>query len=146
MVGLSDIATSLDYYVDPSDSDRAWLVFGDMGGFINVLLFSSASTQLFNAPVNAWQDGLNIHLSTIEAVPKTITTSTVVKYFRFRAHIASEDEVDRSVKLVRVVPALESIISCAATTANSMVMRHLERHDDGAHFSVPKVGVLCVRG
>ena len=190
MVSLSDIATSLDYYVDPHDSDRAWLVFGDMGGYINVLLFTSASTQLFNPPVNAWQDGLNIHLPAIEAVPKGMVGSTVVKYYRFRVrscvtdawmgflnwlaqshivysgnnpfgfmpstllaylswftpffvliqtHIASEDEVDRSVKLVRVVPALESIISCAATSAHSLVMRGLERHDDGAHFAVPKV-------
>ena len=55
--------------------------------------------------------------------------------------MASQDEVDRSVKMVCVVPALESIISCAATSAHSLVMRGLERHDDGAHFSVPKVGV-----
>jgi hypothetical protein len=84
IVGLSDVATSIDYYVDPKDSDRAWLVFGDMGGCVNVLLFSAASTQLFNAPVTAWQDGLNIHITSIEDAPKGIATGTVVKFFRFR--------------------------------------------------------------
>lgn len=84
MVGLSDIVTSMEYYADPKDSDRAWLIFGDMSGYVNILAFSTASTQLFNAPQSAWQDGLNIHLSTIEATQRGIGTPSVVRHLRFK--------------------------------------------------------------
>jgi hypothetical protein len=74
----------MDYHVDAKDSDRSWLVFGDMGGAVNVLLFTSASSQLFNAPVSSWHDGMNIHLTSVEETAVGITNATVVKFFRFQ--------------------------------------------------------------
>lgn len=32
LIGLGDIITSMDYHIHPSDPDKAWLTFGDMGG------------------------------------------------------------------------------------------------------------------
>jgi hypothetical protein len=53
--------------------------------------------------------------------------------------VAEADEIDKSVRLIRIVPSLGMFISCANVGTKSFVLRALDKTTGGSEFSVPKV-------
>ncbi|KAJ8313470.1 hypothetical protein KUTeg_008981, partial [Tegillarca granosa] len=48
--GLPHTPLCLDYWSNPNNSNEALLVWGDVGGYVNALFFSSANIALFERP------------------------------------------------------------------------------------------------
>ena len=56
-----------------------------------------------------------------------------------QAHVADEGEIDKSVRLVRIIPSLGMFVSCANTSEKSCIMRLWDKSSGGSEFNVPKV-------
>lgn len=125
IVGLTDIITDIDYTV--MASDRGLLVWGDMAGGVAVLDLTQTTTRLFNSADSTWGDGITINVRTL----KTSDRDAPARLTNVRAHNPEMDEVDRSVKKVQYVPALDAIVSCAAIAKTSLAIRDLKRPDIG---------------
>ena len=62
---------------------------------------------------------------------------------RRQAHIADAGEIDKSVRLVRVIPSLGMFLSCANTSEKSFVLRLVDKSSGGSEFNVPKVNTFA---
>ncbi|XP_048251647.1 WD repeat-containing protein 49-like isoform X1 [Haliotis rufescens] len=118
----------LDYWSNPNNVNESILAWGDVGGFINILFFSSANIALFERPPapagekQAWQEPcLNVRLADI--VGGRYKNATYTKYEGHREKAKGE-----WVREVRYSQYLECFISCATTTLNAVVIGWMEKH------------------
>eukprot|EP00051_Salpingoeca_urceolata_P020705 m.314310 g.314310 ORF g.314310 m.314310 type:complete len:620 (-) comp19667_c0_seq9:1341-3200(-) len=130
--GLPNIVCTLQYVNE--DHQNGTLVMGDLGGCVSVLNFKAAAKQLFNKPVSAWQDGVNVHLRTLADGPKG---KSVVSYQLWQTHEPEDDDVERSVRQLRVTPE-RSVITCAATSRKALVIRSLQSPTLCTEFHIQK--------
>ncbi|XP_041126735.1 WD repeat-containing protein 49-like isoform X2 [Polyodon spathula] len=110
---LENTPISMDYWYDPSNGNEAVLSFGDVGGQVNVICFTSALISLFERPCNSteqesvitfkWQELVSVH-------------QTCCYVLRHKAHSKNW------VRQVKYLGNLEAFISCATCSTNSMVL------------------------
>ncbi|XP_033884119.3 WD repeat-containing protein 49-like isoform X2 [Acipenser ruthenus] len=110
---LENTPISMDYWYDPSNGNEAVLSFGDVGGQVNAICFTSALISLFERPCNSteqesvitfkWQELVSVH-------------QTCCYVLRHKAHSKNW------VRQVRYLGNLEALISCATSSTNSMVL------------------------
>ncbi|XP_025081449.1 WD repeat-containing protein 49-like isoform X2 [Pomacea canaliculata] len=115
----------LDYWSNPDNANEAVLVWGDLGGFVNILFFNSANIALFErppAPAGEKQEPcLNVHLHDI-----VIGKYKNAAYTSYEAH--KENGKGEWVREVRYSHYLECFISCATTSPNAVVIGWMEKH------------------
>ncbi|XP_059162775.1 WD repeat-containing protein 49-like isoform X2 [Physella acuta] len=123
--GLNYTPLCLDYWYSPNNVNDATLVWGDVGGFVNILFFNSVSIALFErppAPPGEKQEPcLNIQLKDIAS--GKYKNATFAKY---EAH--NENNKGEWVRGVQYSHYLECFISCATTTSNAMVIGWMVKH------------------
>ncbi|CAL1538101.1 unnamed protein product [Lymnaea stagnalis] len=123
--GLKFTPLCLDYWYNPNNVNDAILVWGDVGGYVNILFFNSANIALFErppAPPGEKQEPcLNIQLQDI--VSGKYKNAAFAKY---EAH--NENGKGEWVRGVHYSHYLECFISCATTTTNAMVIGWLVKH------------------
>lgn len=110
---LENTPISMDYWYDPSNGNEAVLSFGDVGGQVNAICFTSALISLFERPCNSteqesvitfkWQELVSVH-------------QMCCYVLRHKAHSKNW------VRQVRYLGNLEALISCATSSTNSMVL------------------------
>ncbi|KAK7096335.1 hypothetical protein V1264_005639 [Littorina saxatilis] len=122
---LSYTPLCLDYWSNPNNANEAILVWGDVGGYINILFFNSANIALFErppAPAGEKQEPcLNVHLHDI--VSGKYKNAAFAKYEAHR-----ENGKGEWIREVRYSQYLECFISCATTTTNAVVIGWMEKH------------------
>ncbi|XP_076439227.1 cilia- and flagella-associated protein 337-like isoform X1 [Babylonia areolata] len=115
----------LDYWSNPNNANEAILVWGDVGGYVNILFFNSANIALFErppAPAGEKQEPcLNVHLPDIIAGKYKNAV-----YAKYEAH--RENGKGEWVREVKYSQYLECFISCATTTSNALVIGWMEKH------------------
>ncbi|XP_069101965.1 cilia- and flagella-associated protein 337-like isoform X5 [Argopecten irradians] len=120
--GLPYTPLSLDYWSNPNNPNEALLVWGDVGGFVNVIFFNSANIALFErppAPAGEKQEPcLSVQLQDVIA-------EHTYKNAKYTVHEAHKKEWVRQVTYSQY---LECFISCATTNVNSMVIGWMEKH------------------
>ncbi|XP_035829374.1 uncharacterized protein LOC101863074 [Aplysia californica] len=125
--GLNFTPLCLDYWSNPNNANDAILVWGDVGGFVNILFFNSANIALFErppAPAGEKQEPcLNVQLKDI--VSGKYKNATYAKY---EAH--NEKNRGEWVRQVIYSQYLECFISCATTTSNAVVIGWMEKHQN----------------
>ncbi|KAK6184641.1 hypothetical protein SNE40_007075 [Patella caerulea] len=118
---------SLDYWYNPDNANEATLVWGDVGGYVNILFFNSANIALFerpNAPAGDKQDPcLKVTLSMIEAGHFKNAT-----YAKYQAHKDKKTAKAEWVRQVMYSHYLECFISCATMSNNAVVIGWMEKH------------------
>ncbi|GFN83299.1 WD repeat-containing protein 49-like [Plakobranchus ocellatus] len=123
--GLNFTPLCLDYWSNPDNANEAILVWGDVGGFVNILFFNSANIALFErppAPAGEKQEPcLNVQLKDI--ISGKYKNATYTKY---EAHV--EKGKGEWVRAVKYSHYLECFISCATTTTNAVVIGWMEKH------------------
>ncbi|XP_021372287.1 WD repeat-containing protein 49-like isoform X3 [Mizuhopecten yessoensis] len=123
--GLPYTPLTLDYWSNPNNPNEALLVWGDVGGFVNVIFFNSANIALFERPPapagekQAWQEPcLSVQL-------QDVIGEQTYKNAKYTVHEAHKKEW---VRQVRYSQYLECFISCSTTNINSMVIGWMEKH------------------
>jgi len=126
-VDLPDIAQSLHYLYSPTNNDHATLLVGDMQGYVHILKFTEAGTNLFNEPQSLWQQN-RIALRDLEKVKKGNYLGSRVTCETLQVHREQGAEMmNQSVKKVMYVPELSppGFFSCAKTSTNALVFHEL---------------------
>ncbi|KAK7491119.1 hypothetical protein BaRGS_00017683, partial [Batillaria attramentaria] len=122
---LSHTPLCLDYWSNPNNVNEAILVWGDVGGYVNILFFNSANIALFErppAPAGEKQEPcLNVHLHDILSGKYKNAV-----YAKYEAH--RENGRGEWVREVKYSQYLECFISCATTTTNAVVIGWMEKH------------------
>ncbi|KAG2463349.1 WDR49 protein, partial [Polypterus senegalus] len=115
---LENTPLSMDYWYNPSDLNKAVLSFGDTGGQVNGICFTTAMITLFERTSSSPdQDSV-----TIIKWKELISSSHKCCYvFRFMAHSRSW------VRQVKYIGNLEAFLSCSTCSTNSMVLGWKER-------------------
>lgn len=123
--GLNFTPLCLDYWSNPDNANDAILVWGDVGGYVNILFFNSANIALFErppAPAGEKQEPcLNVQLKDITSGKYKNAT-----YTKYEAHV--EKGKGEWVRAVKYSHYLECFISCATTTTNAVVIGWMEKH------------------
>ncbi|XP_064645218.1 WD repeat-containing protein 49-like isoform X2 [Lineus longissimus] len=118
--GLDHIPLCLDYWSNPDNANEAIIVWGDVGGCVNAIHFTSANIALFErppAPAGEKQEPtLNVQLCDI--------VKGKYKNSRYTKHQGHTEWV----RQVKFSSYLECFISCATTWNNSIVIGWLEKH------------------
>ena len=126
-VDLPEIAQSLHYLFSSANTDHATLLVGDMQGFVHILKFTEAGTNLFNEPQSVWQQN-RIALRDLEKVKKGNYLGSRVTCETMQVHREQGAEMmNQSVKKVMYVPELSppGFFSCAKTPTNALVFHEL---------------------
>ncbi|CAH1788695.1 unnamed protein product [Owenia fusiformis] len=118
--GLDHTPLCLDYWSNPENINEAIITWGDTGGCVNALHFTSVNIALFErppAPAGEKQDPcLNVQLSDI--LKKKYKNA---KYLKHKGHTEWVRQVMYSVHL-------ECFFSCATTWKNSVIIGWMEKH------------------
>ncbi|XP_064596054.1 WD repeat-containing protein 49-like isoform X2 [Liolophura sinensis] len=118
--GLEYTPLCLDYWSNPNNVNEAIIVWGDTGGYVNALHFTSVNIALFErppAPAGEKQEPcLNVQLhDIIKGVYKN------AMFNRYQGHT-------EWVRRVKYSQHLECFVSCATTWDNSVVIGWMEKH------------------
>ncbi|XP_041356070.1 WD repeat-containing protein 49-like [Gigantopelta aegis] len=126
--GLPYTPLCLDYWSNPNNVNEAILVWGDVGGYINIIFFTSANIALFERPPapagekQVWQEPcLNVPIS--EILIGKYKNSTFTKYAGHR-----EESKVEWVREVLYSQYLECFISCSTSTNHAVVIGWMEKH------------------
>eukprot|EP00729_Bicosta_minor_P006810 gene6810-3663_t len=125
-VDLPEIAQCLHYLFTPN-SENSTLLVGDMQGYVHILKFREAGTNLFNDPPTLWQQN-RIALKDLEQVKKGNYLGSRVNCETMQVHREQGAEMmNQSVKKVMYVPELSppGFFSCAKTPTNALVFHEL---------------------
>ncbi|XP_078586384.1 cilia- and flagella-associated protein 337-like [Branchiostoma floridae x Branchiostoma japonicum] len=119
--GLEYTPLALDYWSNPDNPSEAFLVFGDVGGQVTALNFTSTHIALFERPTPP--------VGEEEAeVTVTVQLSNIAKgrdkYCKMARHREHNGEWTRQ---VRYAAHLECFISCSTTARSSMVLGWVEK-------------------
>ncbi|CAG5124372.1 unnamed protein product, partial [Candidula unifasciata] len=122
--GLHFTPLCLDYWCNPENANNAVMVWGDVGGFINIIFFYSANIALFErppAPAHEKQEPcLNVQLKDIMSGKYKNAT-----HAQYSAHV--ENNKGEWVRKVVYSHHLECFVSCATTSTSSVVIGWMEK-------------------
>nr|XP_015216124.1 PREDICTED: WD repeat-containing protein 49 isoform X2 [Lepisosteus oculatus] len=110
---LEQTPISMDYWYNPGDADEAVLSFGDVGGEVNGICFTTAQISLFERPTNTADPDSVIIIKWPELVSGCHRSCYIVRH---RAHRSSW------VRRVKYLGNLEAFISCTTGAVNSVVL------------------------
>ncbi|ESO89700.1 hypothetical protein LOTGIDRAFT_124680, partial [Lottia gigantea] len=112
---------SLDYWYNPDNPNEANLVWGDVGGVVNILFFNSANIALFERPTAPAGD---------KQGRPFISFYTLFKNASYTSYLAHKDIKDKVewVRQVMFSHYLECFISCATMSNNAVVIGWMEKH------------------
>nr|CUU98598.1 hypothetical transcript [Hymenolepis microstoma] len=118
MVDLPSAPLCADYWHNPENKHEFFLIWGDVDGYINIIFWKNAQTNLFEYPKNIPQDKED---STIIVNYQTVMTeSALAALKRFKAH-------DDWVRQVQYIPQLDCIISCCTQRKKTIAISWLEK-------------------
>ncbi|XP_013414484.2 WD repeat-containing protein 49-like [Lingula anatina] len=126
--GLEHTPLCLDYWFNPKNTNEAVIVWGDVGGCVNALLFSTANIALFERPTapagEKQETTLNIQLKEIS---RTIDNREKAKYknARYIRHHGHSEWV----RQVKYAPNLDAFISVSTSNARAIVIGWIEKGD-----------------
>eukprot|EP00038_Savillea_parva_P003051 m.120454 g.120454 ORF g.120454 m.120454 type:complete len:1304 (+) comp11055_c0_seq1:218-4129(+) len=124
---MPHVASCIDYYYNPEDTNEAILCFGDLKGNVGAIYFRKASQQLFDA-MTTWRPDRAVNLTDLPATDVELTGDPPMTTCDVRlAHIAkpNDDVLTEAVKLVRYAPAMQAVISCAGTSDTALCITDL---------------------
>lgn len=127
------------YYDDANNNQRGYLFYGDSGGGVSVLTFNTLMTRLFPEKTAPGEDASNVNLA--HQCTDLTNTTEACTFVRHQAHSCRGDEVDCAVRSILFLPALNSFLSCAATSKGSLLLHPIDRVTTGGgmRFDTPKV-------
>ncbi|XP_076081504.1 cilia- and flagella-associated protein 337-like isoform X1 [Mytilus galloprovincialis] len=120
---------SLDYWSNPNNVNEAMLVWGDVGGYVNALYFSSVTMALFDrppAPAGEKQASalsepcLNVNINDVSSDVANAKYKNVVYFFK-------DCHKGQWVRQVKYSQYLDAFISCSTTNNNSMAIAKMEK-------------------
>ncbi|CAG2253721.1 WD repeat-containing protein 49 [Mytilus edulis] len=115
---------SLDYWSNPNNVNEAMLVWGDVGGYVNALYFSSVTMALFDrppAPAGEKQEPcLNVNINDVSSDVANAKYKNVVYFFK-------DCHKGQWVRQVKYSQYLDAFISCSTTNNNSMAIAKMEK-------------------
>ena len=113
--GFQHTVLCMDYWYNPENYNECMLFFGDMDGHVSVLIFSSATTGLFD-----------IHVAKNQGVPIAsycrIMFRELVKGLHPKVRAMQFSLHDDWVKKVKYYPTLQCFISCATTNERLLLL------------------------
>jgi hypothetical protein len=126
---LPHVASCIDYYFNPDETNEAVLVFGDLKGHVGAIQFRKACQVMFD-PMTSWRQD---HAVTLTDLPPTdvefpgeppITTCDIRL-----VHIAKpwDDVLTEAVKMVKYSHAMQAVISCAGTADTALCITDLSQ-------------------
>nr|XP_018668447.1 WD repeat-containing protein 49-like [Ciona intestinalis] len=120
---LTHTPLCMDYWTNPDDSNESILVFGDIGGKVTAMCFSSAQIALFDRPSQG-SDGNQNNNTTVSVKMKDLirdnSKHTNCRVVYHSAHVGW-------VRQVKYAEHLECFISCSTGTQNSVVIGFVEK-------------------
>lgn len=118
--GLKHTPLCLDYWSSNDHINEAFLAWGDVGGFVNILHFTSINIVLFERPSAPTEDGNETWLTILLTnVQKGIFRN--VSYTKYQAHTDWVHQVFYS-------HYLDCFISCSTYWKNALVLGWMEKH------------------
>ncbi|MBN3299728.1 WDR49 protein, partial [Amia calva] len=118
ILDLEHTPLSMDYWYNPTDADEAVLSFGDLGGEVNGMCFTTALIALFERPTTTVEQDSVITIKWQELVNGNHKCCYVVRH---KGHGKSW------VRRVRYLGNLDAFISCATSNVNSIVLAWKEK-------------------
>ena len=133
--GFQHSVLCMDYWYNPENYNHSMLLFGNMAGQVSLLIFSSATTGLFD-----------IHVAKNQAVPISsfcrISFKELVKGLHSNVRALQFSLHEDWVKKVKYYPSLQCFISCATTNEKSLYIGDMDRKRMSSYIRIRK-GVLC---
>ena len=133
--GFQHSVLCMDYWYNPENYNESALYFGDMNGQVYVLIFSSATTGLFDFHVAKNQGVAMASYCRIMFRELVNGLHPNVRAMQFCLH-------DDWVKKVKYYPSLQCFISCATTSEKSLYVGDALRKRISSYINIRK-GVLC---
>lgn len=122
--GLHSTPLCLDFYGNPEDLNEAILVYGDVGGQVSALCFSSAQIALFDRPQREASESKQQNNATVYVTLKELAKDTAKhKNCRFVHHIGHKGWV----RQVKYAEHLECFISCSTGRENTIILGFIEK-------------------
>lgn len=122
--GLHSTPLCLDFYSNPEDLNEAILVYGDVGGQVSALCFSSAQIALFDRPQREASDSKQQNNATVYVTLKELAKDTSKhKNCRFIHHVGHKGWV----RQVKYAEHLECFISCSTGKENTIILGFIEK-------------------
>eukprot|EP00794_Sanderia_malayensis_P007565 gene7565-8403_t len=132
ITGMEHSVVCMDYWYNPRDLNESKLLLGDMGGGITCILFSEATSGLFD---------LNIG-------KHNVLSNTSFRQINFRELLKVQNQSVKAVNLkslhgdwvkkVKYIPNLHSFISCSSTCTTSLYLGDINRKKMKSYFKVKK--------
>ncbi|VDL20227.1 unnamed protein product [Hymenolepis diminuta] len=118
MVDLPSAPLCADYWHNPKNKYEFFLIWGDIDGYINIIFWKNAQSNLFEHPKNIPQDKED---ATIVVNYQTVMVeSEAATIKRFKVHI-------NWVRQVQYIPQLDCIISCCTHWKNTIAISWFEK-------------------
>ncbi|XP_036371011.1 WD repeat-containing protein on Y chromosome-like [Octopus sinensis] len=108
----------LDYWSSNDSSNEAYLVWGDVGGFVNILHFNSINIALFQRPSAHSESEICL------TVPLSNVTKGIYRNVTYTKYQAHTDWV----KQVGYLQFLDCFISCSTSWKDALVLGWMEKH------------------
>ncbi|XP_039249520.2 cilia- and flagella-associated protein 337-like [Styela clava] len=122
--GLHSTPLCMDFYGNPEDPNEAILVYGDVGGQVSALCFSSAQIALFDRPQREASDNKQQNNATVYVRLKELVRDTSKhKNCRFVHHIGHKGWV----RQVKYAEHLECFISCSTGREKTIILGFIEK-------------------
>jgi len=116
IVGMKYIPLCVNYWSSKNDNNMALFTFGDTGGFIHAIFFTTATAVLFDKPWKSEQSQDTCFQVNIDAVISGKFTSA--SCLLYKAHSAW-------VRQIMFIPLLDCFLTCSTTSTDSIVLAWL---------------------
>ncbi|XP_067024528.1 cilia- and flagella-associated protein 337-like isoform X2 [Acropora muricata] len=117
--GLEQTPLCMDYWNNPDNVNEAILVFGDVQGHVNALLFSAATMALFDRPAQPAGSKQDVCLN--------VNIQNVNRGFYKNARFVKHQGHTEWARQVMYSAHLDCFISCATNYKNSLVLGWIEK-------------------
>ncbi|XP_076812547.1 cilia- and flagella-associated protein 337-like [Clavelina lepadiformis] len=122
--GLKSTPLCMDYWANPDDPNESVLVFGDVGGQVSALCFSSAQIALFDRPTQGSDSKQSDNNTTVCVRMKELLKDNA-KHPNCR--VVYHSAHTGWVRQVKYAEHLECFISCSTGKQNSVIVGFVEK-------------------
>lgn len=124
LIGLKSTPLCMDFNSNPDDANEAILVFGDVGGQVSALCFSSAQIALFDRPQRESTDTKQQNNTTVCVKLRELMKDTSKhKNCRYVHHLGHKGWV----RQVKYAEHLECFISCSTGRERTIILGFIEK-------------------